>query len=304
LAARIFITPIPGERGADPQILANLCRAANSAASITICSSATDAVHRADKEPFVVIAGSLRLIGEAMIALGLAQSEDEAGLNDYITTYDWSSIRAVTFDVGGTLIEPWPSVGNVYSQIAKRHGINVSAEQLDKQFIAAWKARSNFGYSMSDWSDLVTQTFAGLAPNPPSEALFSDLYQHFATAAPWRIFEDTLPCLEGLRRRGVKLGIISNWDNRLRPLLRALNLEQYFGVIVVSGETGKHKPDAKIFELAAEQLGVPASSILHVGDSSLEDYNGARNAGLQSVLVKRSESAAKNSIPSLTALIR
>ncbi|HEX3988829.1 MAG TPA: folylpolyglutamate synthase/dihydrofolate synthase family protein, partial [Verrucomicrobiae bacterium] len=77
LAAKIFLTPIPGERGADPQILANLCRDSNNAASITICSSVADALHRADKEPLVVIAGSLRLIGEAMIALGLAQSEDE-----------------------------------------------------------------------------------------------------------------------------------------------------------------------------------------------------------------------------------
>jgi putative hydrolase of the HAD superfamily len=176
------------------------------------------------------------------------------------------------------------------------------AEQLDRQFVAAWKARSNFGYSMSDWSDLVTQTFAGLATNQPSKELFSDLYQHFATAAPWKIFDDTLPCLESLRRRGVKLGIISNWDNRLRPLLRALGLEQYFEVIVVSGEVGSHKPDAKIFELAATKLGVPAKSILHIGDSSQEDFTGARNAGLQSVLIKRTRLATKDSIPTLTAL--
>ena len=302
LAVRILLTPIPGERGADPQLLANLCSDANNTASITICSSAADAINHAGGEPLVVVAGSLRLIGEAMIALGLARSEDEAGLNDYITTYDWSKIRAVTFDVGGTLIEPWPSVGSVYSQIAKRHGIDVSAEQLDAQFVAAWKARSNFGYSISDWSDLVNQTFAGLSPNPPSPELFSDLYQYFATATPWKIFDDTVPCLEGLRRRGVKLGIISNWDNRLRPLLRALGLEQYFEVIVVSGEAGYHKPDAKIFELATKELGIPAASILHVGDSSSEDFSGAQNAGMQSVLVRSSKLAAKDSIPSLAAL--
>jgi len=144
-----------------------------------ICSSIAEALGQTAAEPFVVVTGSLHLVGNAMMELGLATSQDETGLNDYWPSHDWSSIRAVTFDVGGTLIEPWPSVGSVYAQIAERHGIRVSAEQLDRQFAAAWKAKRNFGYSMSDWSDVVNQSFSGLAGAPPNDALFSDIYRHF-----------------------------------------------------------------------------------------------------------------------------
>jgi len=303
LAAQILLSPIPSERGADPQLLADLCRHANSAAPITICSSIAEALARTGGEPFVVVTGSLHLVGDAMVELGLDASKDEAGLNDYWPRHDWSSIRAVTFDVGGTLIEPWPSVGRVYAQIAERHGVHVPADQLDRQFAAAWKAKKNFGYSMADWSDLVNQSFAGLAGAPPDDGLFSELYGHFATAAPWRVFDDVLPCLQRLKRSGLKLGIISNWDERLRPLLRALEMDHYFDAMIVSGEVGRHKPDAKVFETAAMQLGTPAEAILHVGDNAAEDFEGARKAGLRAVLLRRGQMAAKDAIPSLDLLI-
>jgi dihydrofolate synthase/folylpolyglutamate synthase len=303
LAARILISPVPSERGADPQLLADLCRKANSEAPVTICSSIGEALGQTATEPFVVITGSLHLIGDAMVELGLAASEDEAGLNDYSPSHDWRAIRAVTFDVGGTLIEPWPSVGSVYAEIAKRHGVHVPAEELNRQFAAAWKAKRNFGYSMTDWSDLVNQTFAGVTGAPAKGALFADLYAHFATAAPWRIFDDVVPCLHRLKRRGLKLGIISNWDERLHPLLRALELDPYFDVIIASGAAGHHKPDAKIFEMATAQLGLPASSTLHVGDSVAEDLEGARQTGMQAVLLRRGQIAAKDAISSLAYLI-
>ncbi len=303
LATKIFISPIPSERGADPQWLADLCRQANAIAPITICSSIAEAIAQTAAEPFVVVTGSLHLIGDAMVELGLATSQDEAGLNEYWPRHDWSSIRAVTFDVGGTLIEPWPSVGRVYAQIAERHGVHVSAEQLDGQFAAAWKAKKNFGYSMSDWSDLVNHSFAGLAGAPPNEALFSDLYRHFATAAPWRVFDDVLPCLQRLKQRGLKLGIISNWDERLRPLLRALEFDQYFDAVIVSGELGCHKPDAAVFNTAAQQLAIPGEAILHVGDSVAEDFEGARKAGFRAVLLQRGQTADRDAIPSLERLI-
>jgi dihydrofolate synthase/folylpolyglutamate synthase len=302
LAAQILLSPIPSERGADPQWLADLCRQANSAAPIIICLSIAEALARTAGEPFVVVAGSLHLVGDAMVELGLAASTEEAGLNDYWPSHDWSSIRAVTFDVGGTLIEPWPSVGRVYAQIAARHGIHVAADQLNRQFVAAWKAKKNFGYSMSDWSDLVNESFAGLTQAPPDDALFSELYGHFATAVPWRVFDDVVPCLQRLKRRGLKLGVISNWDERLRPLLRALEMDHYFDTVVVSGEVGRHKPDANVFDIASMQLGTPPESILHVGDSVAEDFEGARKAGLRAILLRRGQSAARDAISSLDLL--
>src|SRR5258706_13794716 len=94
------------------------------------------------------------------------------------------NIRAVTFDAGGTLIEPWPSVGHVYAGVAARHGLkNLSTETLNHQFSAAWRARRNFNHTRDDWAAIVDQTFTGLSGRPPSETFFPELYSRFAEPA-------------------------------------------------------------------------------------------------------------------------
>jgi putative hydrolase of the HAD superfamily len=196
-------------------------------------------------------------------------------------------IRAITFDVGGTLIEPWPSVGHVYAAIAARHGFHeLSAEVLNRQFASAWKKLSGFNYTRPEWFEIVNQSFAGLTRTPLSEILFADLYSHFGRAEAWRIFDDVLPALESLRSRGLKLGIISNWDERLRPLLHELKLDRFFQTIVISCEAGACKPSATIFNRAAEFLGFPPASILHIGDDPVLDVAGAKSAGFQGLLAR------------------
>jgi dihydrofolate synthase/folylpolyglutamate synthase len=304
-AAKILLCPIASDRGADPRWLADCCRAANAAAEVAVCPNIAEALAQAARDPFVVVTGSLHFVGEAMQELGLASSVSERGLNDYGATQAFSGIRAVTFDVGGTLIEPWPSVGRVYAQVAAEHGVEVAAEDVDRQFALAWAARKNFRYRRSDWAELVRQTFAGLTAAPPSASLFGALYSHFATAAPWRVFDDVAACLRELKRRGLKLGIISNWDDRLRPLLRELQLDNYFDSIVVSGPGGAQKPDPKIFQAAAAQLKTQPEAILHIGDSASEDVAGARAAGLRALLLTRGQTPASlSSLQFLPALIR
>ena len=162
---------------------------------------------------------------------------------------------------------------------------------MNRQFAAAWKRKRNFGHSMSDWSDLVDETFAGLVPQAPSRVFFPELYDLFAQADAWRVFDDVRPTLEALRARGLKLAALSNWDERLRPLLRALDLDGFFEFIVISREAGFAKPDPALFRLASYRLQIPAHEILHVGDSQTEDCEGARAAGFQSRLLRRSGSA-------------
>jgi putative hydrolase of the HAD superfamily len=196
-------------------------------------------------------------------------------------------IRAVTFDVGGTLIEPWLSVGHVYSTVAARHGINISPEVLNKRFATVWQAKHNFGHSMRDWSDLVDATFGNLTPKPPSRSFFPELYEEFAVRRSWKVFDDVVPYLTELQERKLRLAVISNWDGRLRPLLVSLNLAQFFETIVVSIEVGTPKPNANIFNVTAARLQLRPDEILHIGDSSREDVEGARNAGFDALLINR-----------------
>ncbi len=197
-------------------------------------------------------------------------------------------IKAVTFDIGGTLIEPWPSVGHIYAEQATRHGLeNLSADTLNARFRAAWKGRPDFTHSRIAWAELVDEVFTGLIPDPPSSTFFPALYERFAEAGAWRIFEDVVPALDTLAARGMKLGVISNWDERLRQVLRSLELEQYFAVFAISCEVGSCKPSAAIFDRAAAGLGLSPNAILHVGDSLELDVAGARAAGFRALRIDR-----------------
>jgi putative hydrolase of the HAD superfamily len=199
-------------------------------------------------------------------------------------------MRAVTFDVGGTLIEPYPSVGHVYSEVAARHGVGrLEPELLDRRFREVWQALENFSYTREGWAKIVDATFSGLTDLAPGRTFFPDLYARFAEPGAWRIFDDVVPTLEALKARDLKLGVISNWDERLRPLLRGLHLDHYFASIIISCEAGVTKPDPAIFVRAVEQLGVGPGAVLHIGDSLEADVRGAQAAGFAAVQLRRHE---------------
>src|SRR5579871_719054 len=142
-------------------------------------------------------------------------------------------VQAITFDVGGTLIQPRPSVGHVYAEVAARHGLkHHTPETLNRRFANAWKKLKDFHHKREEWATLVAETF-GETPGK-TEAFFPELYDEFARTRAWRIFDDVLPTLNHLASHGVNLAIVSNWDERLRPLLAGFGLHKYFETIIVS----------------------------------------------------------------------
>lgn len=204
-------------------------------------------------------------------------------------------IKAVTFDVGGTLIEPWPSVGHVYAEVAARHGVKTfSPDQLNARFKAAWRARKNFEHSRSEWAELVEEVFGGTGSTPSSKALFPDLYERFAQPGAWHIFDDVIPALDALVSQGIRLAVISNWDERLRGLLRRLNLDRYFETFAISCEVGFSKPSRVIFRQAAFELDLRPDAILHIGDSFEMDIEGAKAAGFHALQIQRTGTTSGN----------
>ena len=195
--------------------------------------------------------------------------------------------KAITFDVGGTLIEPFPSVGHVYADVAAEYGFKVIPAVLDKRFRSAWKDRGTFQHTRDDWARLVDRTFGDLLARGATRVFFDALYARFAEAKSWRVFDDVWPTIQSLKRYGIPLGIISNWDERLHPLLRRLKLECPFTVIISSHQAGHLKPAKEIFRAAAEGLSCTSPEILHVGDSMKEDIEGAKAAGMQAFLLER-----------------
>jgi dihydrofolate synthase/folylpolyglutamate synthase len=85
LAGRILLTPVHSERTEDPSRLVAACRESNPQAAIEVCGSLAEALQRVARVPFVVIGGSLYLVGEAMELLHLAgrSESDEKELNEW-----------------------------------------------------------------------------------------------------------------------------------------------------------------------------------------------------------------------------
>jgi len=203
------------------------------------------------------------------------------------------NIQAVTFDVGGTLIDPFPSVGHVYAEVAAKHGLReLDPEKLTRQFGQAWRSKTGFDYTRGAWAELVAKTFGDWLETGQRVSFFDDLYERFAQPDVWRVYDDVLPTVEMLIERGLELGIISNWDERLRPLLERLKLDRHFRVIIISQEIGFHKPSPVIFEEAARKFACPPNCVLHIGDGEAEDFEGARSAGLQALLLSRRQTAS------------
>ncbi len=205
--------------------------------------------------------------------------------------------QAVFFDAAGTLFEVRGSVGEIYSTIARRHGVEAPALDLDRSFAAAFRAKSAEGLQGTAggpgaerawWEDLVRRVFGSRMPSAVFPRFFEEVYEFFRTARAWILYEDTAPALDLLRARGCRLGVISNFDSRLTDVLAALGIGRFFECVVFSWQVRSAKPDARIFRHAIELMGVRPGEALHVGDSLEEDVCGARGAGMRAVLLDRS----------------
>ena len=105
----------------------------------------------------------------------------------------------VSLDVGGTLIQPWPSVGHVYAEVGERFGLKREPDELTSGFIAGWKERSGFNYQKHEWQSLVERAFG---VNELPEGMFDALYERFEAADVWQVFPDVIPFLEMCQAKG------------------------------------------------------------------------------------------------------
>jgi putative hydrolase of the HAD superfamily len=206
--------------------------------------------------------------------------------------------KAVFFDVGGTLLTVHPSVGEVYTELARSYGFAGSPEEVDRQFRMQWKKtggieslgrQSGREIERKFWRDLVFDVFEHFGGLQDFETYFEQVYEAFRNKDRWRVYEDVLDSdiLQTLKRRGVVLGVISNWDSRLKDTLEAMDLARHFDFILASTVVGSAKPDQKIFDEALRLSGVDGQDACHIGDEPLADIQGARQAGVDAILIDR-----------------
>lgn len=228
-------------------------------------------------------------------------------------------IRAVLFDAGNTLIHAEPSIAAIYQEIARDFGADVDQDVIKSAFNKVWnehvKVSDRWHTRCSDKDDreMWRQITFSLHTQIPAmhvfehSAWFERLYDVLGEPSRWRLYPDTLAALGQLRSQNIKIGLVSNWDGRLRKILAGLGLTGLLDSIVISSEVGYRKPRIEIFRSALLQLGAKPHEAVHVGDVYEDDYLGASNAGLTPILIDRDgrqPSAHANTIHDLSEITR
>ncbi len=210
--------------------------------------------------------------------------------------------EGLLLDAMGTLIGLRRSVGSTYAAFAAEHGVTVEAEAINAVFPQLFRAAPPLAFpgvqgdallaaEQSWWIELIAASLKACgyeAPLPPS--LGPALFEHFATAEPWQVYADVAEHLQRWRDAGLKLAVVSNFDQRLHKLLERLELSPLLDAVVVSSQVGAAKPDPLPFQRALQLLDLPAEGAWHIGDSP-EDEAGANAAGVHCVLIKRQQPA-------------
>jgi putative hydrolase of the HAD superfamily len=151
------------------------------------------------------------------------------------------------------------------------------------------------------WRRFVGTVFTRAGGGVMPEPLLAELVAHFAEKRHWVLYPETLGVLAALRSEGLRLVIVSNWDSTLPSLLERLGLAAAVDAVVVSALVGVSKPARGIFDEAVRRAGVAHAEALHVGDSLVDDYHGARDAGLTAVLLDR-RGRAREGVEAISSL--
>ncbi len=207
-------------------------------------------------------------------------------------------IKAVFFDLYHTLISYDPPREESLSASLERRGLTRSPQQLrrpliaaDEYFYAQGSSRGMSGRSKAELVELWTNYHtvllneAGLEPEPALiEGLLGDLQQ---IKYEMVLFDDVLPAFTSLVERGLLLGLISNVDRDVTPILDQVGITAWLQVKMTSAEAGVTKPHPGIFQQAVAQAGLSNREVLYVGDQYQVDVLGARQAGLKGLLIDR-----------------
>lgn len=227
-----------------------------------------------------------------------------------ITRIELAGIRGIVLDAVGTLIDPRPSVAEAYVEAARRQGVALDRAEVRARF------RRHFGDDEVDelrgplatdedvehrrWRRIVLGVLPEVAD--PARA-FAELWDHFGRPDAWRAFDDVAPALRRFQEAGLPVRVASNFDGRLRGVLRGLpSLSHLAEGAVISSEVGRRKPHPDFYRAACERLGLPPQEVLCVGDDPENDLRGPRRAGLPAILIDR-DGRGPRDLPSLPGLL-
>jgi len=207
-------------------------------------------------------------------------------------------IKAIFFDLDGTLRHSIPTGGDVFTDYAITLGLHVN----DEDRLRAMRWEHQYWASSTDlrediiahsvdsenfWIEYSRRRLVALGVSPPlamelapkTSAHMGEMYRPESIVP-----DDVRRTLLELKNAGYFMAVISNRDKPFQDILESHNISEFFGYSLAAGEVGIFKPEPGVFEYALKQTDLTASETVYVGDNYYADAIGARRAGLRPVL--------------------
>ncbi|MGE5250045.1 MAG: HAD family hydrolase [Bacteroidota bacterium] len=209
-----------------------------------------------------------------------------------------NGIRAILFDLDGTLRHNRPEGGEVFMDRAISLGLPVGPE--DRLRGMRWEhyywanspelkrdLQAHGGANPEFWQNYGRRQLVALGTESKrSEELAPVLSQYMSEQyKPESVLPPEVPAmLAQLRQAGFKLGVVSNRERPFQEELDRFGVTPQFDLLLAAGEVRIYKPDPGIFQAALERIGIQPGAAMYVGDNYFADVMGSRRAGLRSVL--------------------
>jgi len=189
--------------------------------------------------------------------LRVLRAKGTAGVSSAMSTRMSSAteFKVALFDATGTLMNLAEAPGKTYSRIAAAHGVPCpSSEELDARFrgvigdtppveYAGPRSADAATREMVWWREVVARVFGEGATHSGFNECFDALYAHYGRGEAWALYPEALPTIDALKRDGWTVGVLSNFDSRLEPVLTDLGVFQASDFFVLPRDSGLIKPD-------------------------------------------------------------
>lgn len=198
-------------------------------------------------------------------------------------------LRAVVFDVDFTVALPGPQLGPAgYRAVGERHGLDLDPARYEDARVAALETlerHPELDHDEEIWVLFTQRIIEGMGGHGDTYAAAVELTRAWDHAHHFELYEDALPTLAELRRRGYLLGLLSNTARDLDEFVAHHGID--VDAVLTSATHGKTKPHETIFRRMLGLLGTRPEETLMVGDTLEDDIEGARIVGMPAVLIDR-----------------
>lgn len=177
-------------------------------------------------------------------------------------------VKAVIFDLDDTLVSEKKYIESGFCHVARilSKKLGITAERIFNELMDLSNENSKKVFNRFLFRHKINYT----------EDIIMHLVEEYQNHLPKiEFYDDVLPCLEYLRRKGCKTGIITDgYANSQRQKLIAVKAYDYFDEIIITDELGRKfwKPHPKAFEIMRSKLGIKFNEMVYVGDNPEKDF--------------------------------